>query len=182
MEWVDTGGLSPPAVRRVGSSPTPSTRHILNRKNIMKINKDSWHYRFLNKCLAGPPPTSLCAYVRSLVFYMFLWSGISVIAAYLLLAPVAFLLTLFIEYFRDIPREIDGKGTFWGVLVAVGLVELGIVVLVGIYFALYKSSEALQKKFWKNSSKKDKQPNIFWGYMKAVHKKVCPMLEFVDKE
>lgn len=146
----------------------------------MIINKNSVSYRWM-KFWSMNIPSSLCPYVRKFVF-----SIIAVVGA----------IGLLLAFFTGIGAWIMlPKGTVFTFWIVVKCIALGAAVFASIISAVFgccwlwdKRSE--KKKAIKAAKKKEydakvasgeiipKGPGLFKTYWKALHDKMCPMIEF----
>lgn len=153
----------------------------------MYISKQSTiycSYAFLTE-LSGKtfyPPYSLCAFVRG---YLWLLLKSSIVAFFL-----AFIVTSTLQGFFCVAfLNHDFAGPILNTYVFVALLVCAITGCVGfILFILL-----LHEKY--NQAKEDRallrgsvlsterrQPNIFYLYFKALHDKVCPIIEFRNEK
>lgn len=147
----------------------------------MKISKSSWHYRFL-VWLEGTYsiPDSLCPYVRKLVLDIVLVLGLSLIAGFLavsLITPLIMVFTDVFAYLNDLPED---QPSFWAISIVVGFLEYLVLFTWFVSWSAPKGWDALTSTVSTNISKKEKDPNVFWEYIKAVHNKFCPSIDFED--
>lgn len=122
----------------------------------MKVNKRSWHYRFLVSEKTPPNPvqfadrhnenTTICVYFWSLVFTVVVWALI----AALILCVVAVLVAAFHDFW---PHS--------GFVVALLVVVLGAI------------------RRWRREVKAH-PPGLVRQTYRAAKRKVCPIIEFED--
>lgn len=156
----------------------------------MQISKKSWHYRFLYDFIDKPEyriPHSLCPYVRMLAWYLFLTT-----------AGVSFVVSLLISmgwswygvFFLPEGLELTDTGLFF---VALGFVvqtvlglgafgwfmqEYGLDWIEDTYYSAKKKLRPPRTNF--TGIEQPKTPNVFWEYLKARKKKLCPIIEFTE--
>jgi len=138
----------------------------------MIINKKSWHFWLLKK-LNFYPAESLCAYFWQVMLAICLTIATLFIGS--LLALVAFMVCI-IPIFASVPPDIAILGmVVWLVFGAVAVLYFKEAQLNGRTDSiLYKEIHILPKR----EDKPKKEPGLFRQYLKALHTKVCPMLEF----
>ena len=122
----------------------------------MKINKNSWHYKYARLIRQGPMPETLCGYVTGtfgltllVLFLVFLFFTLTI-------APIM------VFGFDYEPLRALGEG---GLIMDFMMLFWGVIFLV-IY---------LYNKCTENN-------NIFFEYLRAKKDKVCPLIEYEDKE
>lgn len=131
----------------------------------MKINTSSWHYRLLRE-LSYNVPRSLCPYFWKVVFTLFI---ILLFAFGVLVCSHGIGHTVLGKI--DIALGIVWLDVLLATVFGLVIITLEISLVVGIF---------IFADFTKN--KLDKSESIAVGYAKAVKSKICPTLEFVDKE
>lgn len=152
----------------------------------MNINKNSWHYKLVKNTFnnSGRIPTSLCPYFWSVVFRVVVYGAMAFLAVFLasnmLFEPMVSL----------------GLSTVWAyiasffasILMSATAVGVGIGVVLGIAWVYDHISEWNSDRKYENAKKEIEdrkngvQPSILSAFIKAKHRKICPMLNFVDKE
>lgn len=145
----------------------------------MKINKSSWHYRFI----AGSGdihPTNLCPYVRRLAFNLFMFGLMW--AAFLGSVGVVLFLTgsALAGYAAWITHDLET----WHKIMLV----CGTTAGVGFAHAAAWDMSPDYRTWWrlqmakipsrKVRYRKAKPPGIIREYFNAKHDKLCPQLEF----
>lgn len=121
----------------------------------MKVNRNSWHYRFLSFAREDPMPKNLCSYFWNIVFRIVLIPCISFFAL-----GLAFLMAMpFLWTFFE-----DGG--------AIGIAIIGAIIDIMILAAI-----------WVDERKKNrlyiyKPPGPLKQYLKARKEKVCPLIEY----
>lgn len=139
----------------------------------MIINKNSWHYKMIEK-FEFAPEDSLCPYIRQLCV-SFLLAGIlcllGVMATIILGDTLAWLLAMLVSFSTIAPSMLAIVGT--------------IIILFCIFIAsiaVYKDyQEAKRNKLYEQMQSLDyvePTPNIFMAYFSAIHNKICPSIEF----
>lgn len=138
----------------------------------MIINRNSWHYKLMDDALDLNVPRSLCPYVRKLVFTLGVLAGLAMCALWF----VAALICAPLGWFGVIDFPTSGNDqTVWEFLALFGTAMWGVIAILacgGGLVELRKRQEA--KRYYSES----KEPGLIRSYWKAVHDKVCPMLEF----
>lgn len=144
----------------------------------MKISKDSWHYKLLTKDVLYVEglntyniSDSLCGY-----FWQVVYRAIA-LTFFLLVLPIAVLnvavvlpLVQVAGYLATGYWDVDGAGA------AVLVSELLCVSTGALVWLTFWAKDKI------GDVKKPKPVSIFTEYVKAKHKRVCPMLEFTDAE
>jgi hypothetical protein len=154
----------------------------------MKISTDSWHYLAIDM-LGWVHPGSLCPYFWKAMFATLLIVGISclfgLVAGAWVTVPVL-LVTSFIIEGPSIFGMFGGNDSV-GFTVTFGLMFWAITLwIVGLRLWIeFKESaayEAVKDKLPKRKERVKKPDGLFMAFLKASHQKVCPHLEFFDKE
>lgn len=133
----------------------------------MIINKSAWHYKIQDKTGANPwHRNNLCSYMRGL-FLAFVLLGMGI----LMTSMIIFLLS----------------SLLWGWFVPGVTDEMfmgGTILTVFIWAASKIYSNDHQDNFWfKNrhiTPPTVKTPSIFIAWIKSLHDKTCPLVEFKD--
>ena len=136
----------------------------------MKVNKSSWHYRWMRK-IGFSVPTNLCPY-----FWKVIWSGL----VFPVVAVVATIGTIFLTM------------PIWGLFVDIHAIQILGFVIGSIEIALLICALCVQlKERWEYEryqehgyygKPRSKANSLFRAWMKARHDQVCPILEFVDDD
>jgi hypothetical protein len=147
----------------------------------MKIDKNSWHYRFLKWMDSSARfDSSLCPYMRKLIIHLAFMAVMCVLAAFcgiaifftMAIALVGWVLVLFPEI------------TLGGVIDQPFLVGTGLLIVFPISFGMNKFFEYRQRtahdRWLKSRMMPDREPGIFRTYWKALHDKICPVIEFTN--
>lgn len=148
----------------------------------MKISRNSWHYRLINQWEGDwyLEDYSLCPYVRKVIFALLgILAGIGVVAFVIFAALTPYMAGLF-YLISGLPMSIE-HWTLGPLTVLSVLCQLAILVGLSFSFAKQKLAEAKVKRKARQRHATPKEPNIFVAYYRALHDKVCPMLEFTDE-
>lgn len=137
----------------------------------IKINKNSWHYRFVKWGVEdGRMPRGLCEYTRTLMFACAMACLAVVLVCFgfwfMFVNPVQFWLV----HFDVIQPQIAGDV---GVAIAAHCIWLVMACICGVL----KYIDCRGKR--PSKYKAPKQPSIIMAYIKAKKEKVCPNIEFV---
>lgn len=160
----------------------------------MRINKNSWHYR-LNKYTWGEPPEHFCPYLRVLVFSITIGGLLQLIySKWNIKTPdygigrgfnrlIKFTNTHNIPLMEIVYGVIGIRGITF---VLEGQYEIGIfnIAMAGtMYFILKYGIKLGEKAELKSSTfRKFAENSIAYQALKSNHNKVCPHLDFYDKE
>lgn len=124
----------------------------------MKINKNSWHYKFLNKHMnVYPIKNNLCGYFWQVVGHL----ALSVFVLTSCLFIVLTMLSPLLLFFKFKINEF---------LVAGIIIDILIILIL---------LPALLRKIFKKPIGSN---NLILEYIKAKKSKLCPIIEFVDEE
>jgi hypothetical protein len=144
----------------------------------MKINKDSWHYKFVTEAIVEEKwnlPTNLCPYMRELC-RVFLVSIILATSAVLM----AYCVLMSIVLLPQISTVYDHSSGFF-IACFSGWLMIGAAAVT--CFCMWKEEKYPQGLIFKKKElNKVTTPNIFFAYIKSVHDKICPQLEFVEAD
>lgn len=137
----------------------------------IKINKNSWHYRFIKWGVdGGRMPRGLCEYTRTLMFActMACFAGIMACVAiwFMFVTPVQFWLVQF-DVIQPPMDDIFGLG------IAAQCIWLLMACICGVL----KYIDCNRKR--PSKCKAPKQPSIIMAYINAKKERVCPRIEFV---
>lgn len=133
----------------------------------MKINKKSWHYRFL-RAVDANIPTSLCPYFWKTVWVTMLTSAIItpfVVVMYAMGDKL--LVSLGITFVSKITWII--ASTLVGTVAIAGIVA----TIFGAVFGFFWAKENFKPPY--------KEEPMIISFIKAKKSKICPTLEFVDE-
>lgn len=129
----------------------------------MKVNKNSWHYKILTErfcfmegwyeCYISG---SLCLYFWQVMFRLFLGVGLGLLVVSPLFSWTIILLGL------D-PSVLGATGVL---VLIMGLTATSAAIYIGMEFIVSK----------------EKEPNLVVEYIKSKKNKVCPIIEFVEKD
>jgi len=132
----------------------------------MKINTNSWHYRFAKR-MHRTPSSNLCNYFWQV-------AGPILLISIFTIAWISLVVSLVVAF------------GFWGVvfrvLIGLAFTLVAVIIFAGIGLLAEEVwerwDEQRPKKPKKTKSYKEKQPNIFFAWLKAKKDKVCPIIEF----
>ena len=138
----------------------------------MKINKKSWHYRYMNLIHTDrmiEEADNLCKYIRKFTATTILYVGFIVFIAVFGVGIDMFL-------------NLSGKITTWTCL-PVGV--LGIAIISGLLYLVLSFNEwRTERKNKKNNERLKSgikvEPNPFIQYVKDKHNKMCSFIEYED--
>jgi len=131
----------------------------------MKINKKSWHYRWMQK-IGFRHPTNLCAYFWKTVWSTLVFPVVAIGALFATIVVTAPFWSLFID-----------NGDIQSFAAAVGVIEILFLILaLGIQFRDRWDEEEFAKYGY--GGKPRESSDLFRLWLKAKHDKVCPYLEF----
>lgn len=158
----------------------------------MRIDTNSWHYKMNYRNYGDSIPKSLCPYfwstVLSIVLISWLGALINLIERqHWRLPEINIGIFNFLGKHRIAIFSIWNGGLFTfgaiGYFIfgnASGLINMGVgaglLVFMKFSDSIFKATTRVTYKIPDNN----KQPSIFKEFVKAKHKSVCPMLEFVD--
>ena len=141
----------------------------------MKIKQSSWHYRLL-EAFSRYPSRSLCGYFWQVVSTLLLYVPVTILFIGALVGILGFMFLMPIFSFFGI-FDISSGG------------YIGLLLWAFVLFAYleekYSVITNLHEKWEDRSIRKEykeKDPNIFFEWLKAKKSKVCPMLEFVRED
>jgi hypothetical protein len=86
----------------------------------------------------------------------------------------------------DLPTFTGEFSGFLDIAFNVGVGESFIIALMVCLFIFERLGNKLKRVIdtWFDKDEKEevveKEPNVFWEWIKATHKKMCPMVEFKD--
>lgn len=169
----------------------------------MQISTDSWHFKLVARNTRSYRiPTNLCPYMRRLFWLMlvkvcmvFCWTAGGIIAASVLLAPLAALVhSNIVAFLPSAWLQFDNDGiALFAFAALVGVICYGIA---GVCIAAFGVKEGIErfldsdfrrKRHAKKSEAKrnaaalpPKTPSVFVEWVKGLHNKTCSSLEFVD--
>lgn len=139
----------------------------------MKINKKSWHYRYMNLIHTDrmiEEADNLCKYIRKFTATTILYVG-------------------FIGFIAGIGGVITGAWLNLPIgIVAWSCLPVGVLVsgiIAGLLYLVYKLNEWNTKRKNKKNNEKLKsgikvEPNPFIQYVKDKHNKMCSFIEYED--
>jgi hypothetical protein len=139
----------------------------------MIINRNSWHYRFL-EFMAFRPKPSLCPYVRQLVVSMLMMAMLSFFAFWIInamLSAMAWVVAGLIHGFVGAETLAVAGIPLW----CIGAGYVGCIWLDKLYDRRRTRKDELRHA----EGYVVKEPNLFWSYIKAIHNKVCPSIDFI---
>lgn len=156
----------------------------------MDINTKSWHYRmveavwedFLNKDIS----TTLCGYFWQVVFAPIICIVLfsAVLAVIAILGAGAFyiiggIVGDLLANFGILPPEFAlEKGVFkWEHVYASIVCD---IIIGALWYGRYKHYKYKQEKAYEKNE--PKEVNLFVEFIKAKKRKICPILNFVDKD
>lgn len=158
---------------------------------MITFSKDSWHYQaccFLRNDW-DPVPESLCPYIRAVFWGVF---RAVAVAGFLAVELLSFIDTLFL-----IHSSLNGSfESLWYIpksgnrilpLAMLFIATLGVAILVAILCALDWWKQRLREKRYERFQQlvdKDlppKEPSLLVEWIKAIHTKMCPSIQFVNK-
>ena len=135
----------------------------------MNISKSTWHYRLLSKMdmLNNYGTESLCPYFWKMVFAT-------------IIAPVILLGLLFLT-------TIPLWWSFSGVPVSLAII-IGVAEIVGLFSLLVALVRDRYEEEIRAGTRQEpvvrvytsKPPSLFRLWLKAKHRQVCPLIDFVD--
>ena len=131
----------------------------------MVLNKNSWHYKFID-WMQQEHPSNLCPYVRTLLYCILAGVSVSLFLTVFAVAAILLLVMYPLFVFGVPPNQI--------ILAAVSG-----AVWAGLLYALV-TEVLFKKQLDKYKSREPQEPNIFVEYNKAKHDKICPQLTFKD--
>ena len=144
---------------------------------MLTINKNSWHYKLWDLFQHDYRPKNLCQYVRQCVGSFAFGIVILIIALWIMYIGV-YPITYFFE-----------ADNSYGVFM-MGMILDG--YLLGMTIRFYTDTGSIPKSLFNKpisdvlhqylpeGEVKEKKPNIVWEYLKALHEKTCPMIEYTD--
>lgn len=135
----------------------------------MKINKKSWHYRYMNLVCSDSSfynVNDLCSYIRRFIGITFIY-----LYALFIASGLGFIV-------MNVLLHCSNVVTAWTFL-PVGILAIGIIsgLVVGIYAGWEKYSDYQQDKKFNSDNYK---PNPFIQYVKDKHNKMCSFIEYED--
>lgn len=153
----------------------------------MKISKNSWHYKLNRFWWPVSRPQSLCTYFWSTVAALVVTVGAVVSTIF-----VAFC-TLFaagaMGYFMvtfEFPRI--NTVSVWQLVFLYSWAGVGLFALICYITTQIADWHTTRKheKYIRDlkafvEGKPEKEPNVFWAYLKAKKEKVCPFIEYTDE-
>ena len=150
----------------------------------MKISKNSWHYRFLEWCETDMTKLDqFCPYMRTLVFKLIS----AFVMGLIITIGVGFLLYCVGDFIGwvaagSVYSWVVPEAPALGIIVFTVILTcvLGIPYLFGKFVKGVKGVSAKASKSYQ--AKAENNPNIFTEYLKALHNKMCPTVEFTEKE
>lgn len=135
------------------------------------IKRSSWHFRIVNFWTSNKPPKDICSYVRQLVFALFIWAVlvlIAVLVTVVLLTGIYSIVAMILfnaEYARD----------------SIFTVSANITTVVTVFATALTGHHYITKWF---RNRKDKPKSIEDGLIKTYFKdrksKMCSMVDFED--
>lgn len=133
----------------------------------MIINKNAWHYKFQHKIGTNPwHRDNLCSYMRG-IFLAFVLLGIAIGIASILAFLVSSLL-----WGWFVPDT--GGAMFVG----------GFIVTLFVWTAAKIYGDEHPRNFWFKTryitTPSVKTPSVFIAWIKSLHDKTCPLVEFKD--
>lgn len=155
----------------------------------MNISTNSWHYKLVKNTFTTSKgvPKSLCPYFRAVMYRVIFFSAAAVgltlmLGNMMLPAMIAWGATGIWAY----------VGSFFGSIIFLGaILGTGFSIIFGGTWLWQKVEEwrddrkyAKQVKDEEDRAKgiEPEQPNIVFAFVKANHEKICPTLNFVEKE
>jgi hypothetical protein len=133
----------------------------------MKISRKSWHYQLIS-LVGWDHPSSLCAYFWCVVFAPFkvLWVVFCVTALVAIAAgPVA-------QFFVD-------RAFVWAL--AGGVIDVVALTATLVILVRDRRDEERYERMMRgdfDQQRKPREPSLLTAWLRAVHERVCPMLEF----
>lgn len=134
----------------------------------MKIDKNSWHYRFL-RAMNADIPKSLCPYFWKTLFILGVWTTVIV------------LITIFMYVIGDKMLVKLGwvlANTYAHSVVAAVLGISAVLLIVAIVLGCVIGGVWVKENF----KPPYKEEPFIISFIKAKKSKICPTLEFVDKD
>lgn len=152
----------------------------------MIINKNSWHYRFLKFSTNDfyEVPTSLCPYVRQIVFKAIFCSFLAFLMGFFFVVVGTSVLAKF-----AVPVGL----AYWvgGFALGAAIVAIGIGAIVGgIFGSMFLTEKYKERKNEKRIAEMKKRflagldpeppKTLMREWIDAKHDKICPTLEFTN--
>ena len=138
----------------------------------MKISTQAWHYR-LQKFWRLDSPKALCAYFWTTVVAVLLIPfvvGLGVFGGFLIISP---LLLFFL------PLEL-------GFVIIGSLIDAALLFAILMHVTKQRRGVARRERISRRLARRaelaelpPKPPSMTWTYIKTVHRKVCPFIEYV---
>lgn len=146
----------------------------------MKVSTESWHYRLADSISDSKNPSkSLCIYFWQVVWGFILWFIILpvfviLVGSVVLLGIPGIIGKLTMDLFDFLPKMSELALGFW--YIGVGyLVFLVMFLLMGAF--VYWKEVVKPRK-----TKVVKEENLFFAYVKAKKRKICPIIEFTGDD
>lgn len=149
---------------------------------MLKISRDSWHFRINDRFYDTPEPSNLCPYMRRLVWALFCYSLLALLAFSVVVGAVSIVLYLtdtLLGLWPTLTGPLELYVRCCGITVAFVSVIIGIAT---IFYSIFRGVTKLKYLWWNYLDRQDptteSQPNVVWEFIKAKHQKVCPQLTF----
>jgi hypothetical protein len=148
---------------------------------VIELSKNSWHYRF-STWYTDRYHRSLCPYVRAVLFGGLIFTAVATAVTWIGFGALLILACLITggSYF-NLPPWVQMPG----IITAVCLIAAAVVWLVVQYKEWRDRKNHIewereyQRKYGDNSEEYvPPQPSLFRLYWRAIHDKLCPMIEF----
>lgn len=136
----------------------------------MNVNRSVWHFRLLNMLdMLSEGPETLCKYFWKVVFA----------------ATVTPVLTLGALWVATLPLwwSFVGSNALVGFAIIVAMLDIAALSLVLINMILLRHDNEIMAGTREAPVKKvkvPKTPSLFSQWLKAKHRQVCPIIEFVN--
>jgi len=134
---------------------------------MITVSEKSWHYRLL-RYMKLDIPSNLCPYLRC----VFLWAPAGILAATFVGLFVLFLLMMPVLVWYGL---VNGRDAYPFTFLSMAVYTvIGIATLQNAKFIPF-GQQVLISKY---KLQQPKQAQLLQAYIKAVHDKVCPHMEF----
>lgn len=139
---------------------------------MIDIDRNAWHYQFINKYSDMSAPGDLCRYVRKICSLSLFLTAVGVVIGFIGMNLLASWWALICYYILGIP---DFDGLFGEPLAVIILMFQVCVLMIWAGVVIGKRI----KKWWRNRPEHvPEPPSIFKLWLMAKKDKICPMLTF----
>ncbi len=149
---------------------------------MLTFDKNSWHYSFADMFSNPNRKPSLCPYVRAVLWGMFLFTLLTTLLGMLSVTSILGAVLLFAGYgftYNDVQGPV-------AIFLMTATILAGTCVYGLCQFLHVKYEQRQRRKYWAIVQARDDgtyvepvvEPSLFKEYIKALHDKVCPSIEF----